>query len=189
MKLVILDRDGVINEDSDQYIKSPDEWMPIPGSLEAIASLYQEGYEVVLATNQSGLGRGLFSIDMLNQIHRKMLKAVEQAGGKIEAIFFCPHAPADNCDCRKPKPGMLLDIQDRLQIDLLGVPFIGDTFRDVEAASAAGCQPVLVMTGKGQETLAKHHDELEHVPVYENLATAAKAIITQGYTAAEETSE
>lgn len=180
MKLVILDRDGVINEDSDEYIKGPDEWIPIPGSLEAIATLHQEGYEVVLATNQSGLGRGLFTIEALDQIHGKMLQAVEQAGGKIEAILYCPHHPDENCDCRKPKPGMLLDLQDRLQMDLIGVPFIGDSFRDIEAGLAAGCQPILVMTGKGKATLAKHHDELEQVPVYENLATAVRAIIKKG---------
>lgn len=181
MKLVIMDRDGVINHDSDEYIKSPDEWIPIPGSLEAIAALHQEGYEIIVATNQSGLGRGYFTIEVLNKIHEKMLKAVEHAGGKIEAIFFCPHVPDDNCSCRKPKPGMLFDIQNRLHLDLTQVPFIGDSYRDIEAAVASGCRPILVMTGKGRATLAKHQHELGHVPVYENLATAAKAIIAQGY--------
>ena len=152
MKLIILDRDGVINHDSDQYIKSPEEWKPIAGSLEAIAKLNQWGYRVVVATNQSGVGRGLFDMDTLNAIHDKMQKALAQAGGRIDAVFFCTHTNADQCDCRKPKPGMLAEISARYNTPLSGVPAVGDSLRDLVAAAAAGAQPVLVMTGKGRET-------------------------------------
>ncbi|AJP48291.1 D,D-heptose 1,7-bisphosphate phosphatase [Rugosibacter aromaticivorans] len=152
MKLIILDRDGVINVDSAQFIKSPDEWKPIPGSLAAIARLNQSGYRVVVATNQSGIGRGLFEMDTLNAIHEKMHKALTQVGGRIDAIFFCPHTSADNCACRKPKPGMLQEIAKRFNTDLTGVPAIGDALRDLEAAVAIGAQPILVLTGKGQKT-------------------------------------
>ncbi len=154
MKLVILDRDGVINFDSDLYIKSPDEWRPIPGSLDAIAKLNQWGYRVVVATNQSGIGRGLFGMDMLNAIHEKMIKAAAQAGGRIDAVFFCPHTNTDKCTCRKPKPGMLEEIASRYNADLEGVPAIGDSLRDLDAAVAVGAQPILVLTGKGKKTQA-----------------------------------
>jgi D-glycero-D-manno-heptose 1,7-bisphosphate phosphatase len=152
MKLVILDRDGTINEDSDQYIKSPLEWKPIPGSLEAIARLTQGGWRCVVATNQSGIARGLFDMATLNAIHAEMHRAVNQAGGRIEAIFFCPHAADSNCQCRKPKPGLLLEISKRLDAELAGVPMIGDSLRDLEAAAAAGAEPWLVLTGKGKKT-------------------------------------
>jgi D-glycero-D-manno-heptose 1,7-bisphosphate phosphatase len=152
MKLVILDRDGTINHDSDQYIKSPAEWKPIKGSLEAIARLTQAGWHVVVATNQSGLGRGLFDMATLNAIHASMHHAVHQAGGRIDAIFFCPHAGDSNCDCRKPKPGMLLEIAKRMNVELDGVPMVGDSLRDLQAAAAAGAEPVLVLTGKGKKT-------------------------------------
>src|SRR5215212_9229114 len=152
MKLVILDRDGVINQDSDSYIKSPDEWRPIPGSLEAITRLNQAGYHVVLATNQSGVGRGLFEVSTLNAIHDKMHRALAQIGGRIDAIFFCPHAQEANCTCRKPKPGLLEEIAHRFNMDLAGVPVIGDSLRDLEAASAVGATPMLVLTGKGAKT-------------------------------------
>jgi D-glycero-D-manno-heptose 1,7-bisphosphate phosphatase len=154
MKLIILDRDGVINHDSDLYIKSPDEWRPIPGSLDAIARLTQWGYRVVVATNQSGIGRGLFVMDTLNAIHDKMIKAVAQAGGRIDAVFFCPHTNADKCGCRKPKPGMLEEIATRYNTDLEGIPAIGDSLRDLQAAEAVGAQPMLVLTGKGRKTQA-----------------------------------
>jgi D-glycero-D-manno-heptose 1,7-bisphosphate phosphatase len=152
MKLVILDRDGTINHDSDQYIKSPAEWKPIKGSLEAIARLTQAGWRVVVATNQSGIGRGLFDMAALNAIHDTMHRAVHQAGGRIDAIFFCPHAGDSNCDCRKPKPGMLLEIARRMNVELDGVPMVGDSLRDLQAAAAAGAKPVLVLTGKGKKT-------------------------------------
>ncbi len=152
MKLVILDRDGTINQDSDQYIKSPLEWKPVPGSLEAIARLTQGGWRCVVATNQSGIARGLFDMSMLNAIHAEMHRAVNQAGGRIEAIFFCPHAADSNCECRKPKPGLLREIATRMGAELAGVPMIGDSLRDVEAAVAAGAKPYLVLTGKGKKT-------------------------------------
>ncbi|MGH8629323.1 MAG: D-glycero-beta-D-manno-heptose 1,7-bisphosphate 7-phosphatase [Burkholderiales bacterium] len=152
MKLVILDRDGTINHDSDQYIKSPAEWKPIPGSLEAIARLTQGDWRVVVATNQSGIERGLFDMATLNAIHTEMHRAVSQAGGRIDAIFFCPHAADSNCECRKPKPGLLREIGARFDIDLKGVPMIGDALRDAEAAAAVGAKPYLVLTGKGMKT-------------------------------------
>lgn len=154
MKLVILDRDGTINEDRDDYIKSPAEWKPIPGSLEAIARLTQAGHRVVVATNQSGIGRGLFDTAALNAIHEALQRAVQQAGGRIDAIFFCPHADAAGCECRKPRPGMLLEIGRRLNVPLAGVPMVGDALRDLQAAAAAGARPVLVLTGKGGKTRA-----------------------------------
>lgn len=152
MKLIILDRDGVINFDSAQFIKSPDEWKPIPGSLAAIARLNQAGYRVVVATNQSGIGRGLFEMDTLNAIHDKMFKALAHVGGHIDALFFCSHTNADNCACRKPKPGMLQEIAMRFNADLTGVPAIGDALRDLQAAVEMGAQPILVLTGKGKKT-------------------------------------
>ena len=152
MKLVILDRDGTINHDSDQYIKSPAEWKPIKGSLEAIARLTQSGHRVVVATNQSGIARGLFDMTALNAIHDAMQRAVHQAGGRIDAIFFCPHAGDADCGCRKPKPGMLLEIARRINVELEGVPMVGDSLRDLQAAAAAGARPVLVLTGKGRKT-------------------------------------
>jgi D-glycero-D-manno-heptose 1,7-bisphosphate phosphatase len=152
VKLVILDRDGTINFDSDQYIKSPAEWKPIPGSLEAIARLTQGGWRVVVATNQSGLSRGLFDMSTLNAIHAEMHRAVNQAGGRIDAIFFCPHAADANCMCRKPKPGLLLEIASRLDLELAGVPMVGDALRDLQAAASVGARPHLVLTGKGALT-------------------------------------
>jgi D-glycero-D-manno-heptose 1,7-bisphosphate phosphatase len=155
MKLIILDRDGVINHDSDEFIKSPDEWIPIPGSLEAIARLNQSGYRVVVASNQSGIARGLFDIFTLNAIHQKLHKAAQQAGADIDAVFFCPHAADDHCDCRKPKPGMFQEIAKRFEVSLKGVPCIGDSLRDLQAGFVSGCTPLLVRTGKGERTLAK----------------------------------
>jgi D-glycero-D-manno-heptose 1,7-bisphosphate phosphatase len=152
VKLVVLDRDGTINHDSDQYIKSPAEWKPIKGSLEAIARLTQAGFRVVVATNQSGIGRGLFDMATLNAIHDTMHRAVHQAGGRIDAIFFCPHTDEHRCECRKPRPGMLQEIARRLNVDLEGVPVVGDSLRDLQAAAAAGARPVLVLTGKGRKT-------------------------------------
>ena len=154
MKIVILDRDGVINFDSDHFIKSPAEWKPIPGSLEAIAKLTQAGYRVVVATNQSGIGRGLFDIDTLNAINDKMVRSLAQVGGRLDAIFFCPHAADSTCDCRKPKPGMFLQIAERFNVDMKGVPVVGDSLRDLQAGVAVGCEPHLVLTGKGAKTQA-----------------------------------
>lgn len=155
MKLIILDRDGVINFDSDQFIKSPEEWRPIPGSLEAIARLNQAGYRVAVATNQSGIGRGLFDMPTLNAIHDKMHKSLAQVGGRVDAIFFCPHTNESNCECRKPKSGMIEEIAVRFGVSLKGVPAVGDSLRDLEAAGRLGAQPYLVLTGKGEKTQAK----------------------------------
>lgn len=152
MKLVILDRDGTINHDSDHYIKSTDEWRPIDGSLEAIARLTQAGYRVVVATNQSGIARGLFDSSTLIAIHDKMQRAVAQAGGRIDAFFFCPHAADSACECRKPRPGMLKEIARRFNHSLADAYMVGDAQRDLDAAAAAGAKPVLVLTGKGLRT-------------------------------------
>ena len=151
-KLLILDRDGVINQDSDDFIKFPDEWHAIPGSLEAIARLCREDYRVVVITNQSGISRGHFTINTLNRIHQKMMDELNHLGGEISAIFFCPHSDADNCSCRKPKPGMFLELVERTKCNLKDVYAVGDSLRDLQAASAAGARPVLVRTGKGQKT-------------------------------------
>lgn len=177
MKLVILDRDGVINFDSPQFIKSPDEWKPIPGSLAAIARLNQADYRVVVATNQSGIGRGLFDMDTLNAIHEKMLKALAEVGGHIDAIFFCPHTVADDCACRKPKTGMLEEIATRFNTDLQGVPAIGDALRDIQSAAAVGARPILVRTGKGRKT-ADDPELPPQTPIYADLATAVAHLLT-----------
>ncbi|MBI2295531.1 MAG: D-glycero-beta-D-manno-heptose 1,7-bisphosphate 7-phosphatase [Betaproteobacteria bacterium] len=176
MKLVILDRDGVINHDSPSYIKSPEEWKPIPGSLEAIARLTQSGHHVVVATNQSGVGRGIFEMATLNAIHDKMNRAVGQAGGRIDAVFYCPHAREADCNCRKPKPGLLEDIARRFNANLKGVPCVGDSLRDLEAAAAVGAQPVLVLTGKGAKT--RREERLPpNTVVYADLAEAVKSLV------------
>lgn len=155
MKLIILDRDGVINQDSDAFIKTPDEWRPIAGSLEAIARLNQAGFQVVVATNQSGIARGLFSMPMLNTIHQRMHSAAQLAGAEIDAVFFCPHAADDNCDCRKPRPGLFYEIAKRFDVSLKTVPTVGDSLRDLQAGFVAGCSPMLVLSGKGKITRAK----------------------------------
>jgi D-glycero-D-manno-heptose 1,7-bisphosphate phosphatase len=176
MKLVILDRDGVINYDSASYIKRPEEWKPIPGSLEAMARLTQSGYHVVVASNQSGIARGLFDMATLNAIHDKMHRALGHAGGRIDAVFFCPHADEARCGCRKPKSGLLEEISHRFNVNLRGVPSVGDAQRDLEAAAAVGAQPILVLTGKGEKTR-----EAGAMPpgtlVYPDLAEAVKAIL------------
>lgn len=176
MKLVILDRDGVINHDSVSYIKSPEEWRPIAGSLEAIARLNQAGFHVILATNQSGVGRGLFEVSTLNAIHDKMHRALAQIGGRIDAIFFCPHALEANCECRKPKAGLLEEIARRFNVDLKGVPTIGDALRDLQAAQAVGAAPVLVLTGKGKKTKREGGLPAGTV-VYADLADAVRTIV------------
>jgi D-glycero-D-manno-heptose 1,7-bisphosphate phosphatase len=153
-KLIILDRDGVINRDSPEFIKSPDEWIAIDGSMEAIAQLNQAGYTVVVATNQSGISRKLFDMETLNAIHQKMHNAAQQVGATIDAVFFCPHAADFNCDCRKPKPGMMRAIAERYNIDLKEVPVVGDSLRDLQAGFIVGCKPHLVLTGKGEATMA-----------------------------------
>jgi D-glycero-D-manno-heptose 1,7-bisphosphate phosphatase len=149
MKLLILDRDGTINEDSPDYVKSPEEWLPLPGALEAIARLNHAGWHVVIASNQSGLGRGLFDVSTLNAMHAKMHQLLGQVGGRVDAVFYCPHAPEAGCRCRKPEPGLFEQIGERYGIDLRGVPVLGDTVNDALAGRAAGCEPHLVLTGKG----------------------------------------
>ncbi len=176
MKLIILDRDGVINFDSDAYIKSPAEWEPIPGSLEAIALLTQHNWRVVIASNQSGIARGLFSADTLNHIHKKMRDGAAAAGGRIDAIFVCPHGPDDGCACRKPLPGLFHDIARRYDARLDGVPAVGDSLRDLQAATAAGCAPWLVTTGNGEKT--RHSPQLPRgVEVRDNLLAVVHSLL------------
>jgi len=168
--IIILDRDGVINNDSDLYIKSPDEWQPIEGSLEAIARLHQSGIKVVVATNQSGIARGLYDEATLSLIHDKMNALIAEAGGELAGIFYCPHGPNDGCDCRKPLPGLVHQITKALAVDVNNVPFIGDSVRDLVAAEASGCQPILVKSGKGERSLASGKVE-SHVPIFDDLAS------------------
>ncbi|MFV1997794.1 MAG: D-glycero-beta-D-manno-heptose 1,7-bisphosphate 7-phosphatase [Acidiferrobacterales bacterium] len=178
MNLIILDRDGTINEDSDDYIKSPDEWIPLPGSIEAIGRLTRAGYRVVVATNQSGVSRGLYDMDMLNHINTRMINAVRDHGGEIDGIFFCPHGPDDHCDCRKPKPGLFNEIATRLKTNLSGIYSVGDSERDIVAARQGGAVPVLVRTGKGEGTLANADKEnLEGVPVFDDLAAFTDSLL------------
>ena len=176
MKLVILDRDGVINQDSDQFIKNTTEWKPIPGSLEAIAKLNHAGYRVVVASNQSGIGRGLLDMGALNAINDKMYRVLAQVGGRIDALFYCPHAAEANCECRKPKAGMFIDISQRFNVDLAGVPSVGDSLRDLQAAASVGAQPMLVLSGKGTRTQAAGGLP-EGTPVFADLAEAVRHIV------------
>jgi D-glycero-D-manno-heptose 1,7-bisphosphate phosphatase len=175
-KLIVLDRDGVINHDSEQFIKSPDEWRPIPGSLEAIARLHHAGFRVVVATNQSGVGRGLYDMATLNAIHEKMHKAVAQAGGRLDAVFFCPHTADARCECRKPRAGMLQEIGVRFSVDMAGVPCVGDGLRDLQAADTVGAQPMLVLTGKGERTL-REGGFPKNTVIFPDLAFAASALL------------
>ncbi len=178
MKLIILDRDGVINRDSDNFIKSPEEWVPIPGSLAAIARLNRAGYTVAVATNQSGIARGLYDLEVLEAMHEKFSSLLAEEGGRVELIEFCPHGPDDECECRKPLPGMYRRIAERFGVDLKGVPVVGDSLRDLQAAQAVGARPILVRTGKGERTLAKG-EGLEGIAVFDDLATAADALIAE----------
>jgi D-glycero-D-manno-heptose 1,7-bisphosphate phosphatase len=175
-RLIVLDRDGVINHDSDQFIKSPEEWRAIPGSLEAIARLHHASFRVVVATNQSGVGRGLYDMATLNAIHEKMHKAVGQVGGRLDAIFFCPHTADSKCECRKPRAGMLHEIGTRFNVDLAGVPCVGDGLRDLQAADAVGAQPMLVLTGKGERTL-REGGFPKNTVIFPDLAFAASALL------------
>lgn len=178
MKLIILDRDGVINHDSPDYIKSPQEWEPIPGSLEAIARLCHADYRVAVASNQSGIGRELFGLDALFAIHDKLQRMVAEFGGRIDAIAYCPHTPDDGCDCRKPEPGLLRQIGERLQYDLRGVPVVGDSLRDIQAAQAVSAIPVLVRTGNGSTVEQQNRAELgKNVEVHDDLASVCDALL------------
>ncbi len=179
MKLIILDRDGVINQDSHDYIKSVDEWMPIPGSVEAIASLSRNGYTVVVATNQSGIARKLFDEYELAAMHQKMCDLVEEQGGQISGVFFCPHGPEEGCDCRKPLPGLLRQIECEFGIAVEGAPFVGDSTKDILAAKLTGCLPVLVRTGKGEESIAAASEsELDGVQIFPDLKHFADTLLS-----------
>ena len=173
-KIILLDRDGVINEDSDAYIKSVNEWIPLPGSMEAIALLTQKGYRIFVITNQSGVGRGYFSLADLEAMHQKMNNLVNAAGGKIEAVYFCPHVPDMGCHCRKPKPGLLRQIAHDEQIELTGVPLVGDSLRDIEAAQQVGAKGILVKTGKGKRMIEK--ENTEGILIYDNLFAVAQTL-------------
>ena len=182
MKTIILDRDGVINQDSDEFIKSVDEWQAIPGSLEALALLHRHDFRVVVVTNQSGIARGLFSLATLNDIHRHMLAETRKKGGLIEAVFFCPHGPDDGCTCRKPASGMFKDVASRLKIEMNGVPAVGDSMRDLQAAQDVGALPVLVKTGKGNATtrMLKKKDSpiaIDDVISFKDLASFTDALL------------
>ena len=176
-KYILLDRDGVINEESPAFIKSPDEWLPLENSLEAIALLNQNGFRVVVITNQSGLARGLFDEKTLNLIHKKMRDALAEFGGIIEAIYFCPHQAEDLCECRKPKAGLLKQFSADYNVDLSEVAFIGDSLRDIQAAQAVGATPLLVRTGNGLKTLQNNPQFLTSLLIFENLYDTAKHII------------
>lgn len=173
---MILDRDGVINQDSDQFIKSPQEWLPIPGSLEAIALLNRHSYSVVVITNQSGIARGLLDLTTLQAIHQKMQDLTVAAGGNITAVYYCPHGPQDHCQCRKPKPGLFHTFAADQQIDLKNLYAIGDSLRDIEASLAVAALPILVKTGKGQQTILDNPHL--NIPIFENLYDAATYIVS-----------
>jgi len=175
LKLLILDRDGVINQDSDAYIKSLEEWIPIPGSIEAIAQLSKAGWTVAVATNQSGIARGYYSLATLEAMHARLRTLVAELGGEVGHIVYCPHGPDEGCACRKPKPGMLLAIADHYHADLRGIWFVGDSKGDLEAALAVGAQPVLVRTGKGERTLEK--GVAETTLIFDDLAAIARELI------------
>lgn len=180
MKLLILDRDGVINQDSPEFIKTPDEWIPIKGSLQAIARLSQAGYNVVVMTNQSGIGRNLLSADMLGQIHVRMIDYIQQHGGKIQSVLFCPHLPDDGCECRKPKTGMYQELACRLGISFKNVYSVGDSLRDLQAAKTAGANPILVKTGNGKKTqqqLKVGHDDLQNIPTFNSLSSFVDTLL------------
>ena len=177
MSLVILDRDGVINQVPEVAVKTPDELVPIPGSLEAIARLNHAGYRVIIATNQTGIGRRLLDVEMLMRINERLNRQLSEVGGSIEAIFFCPHAPRDRCACRKPRPGLFEDIARRLRVPLDGVPAIGDKLSDIKAAREAGARPVLVRTGKGRDTEAGGDDALDGVDVFDDLASVVDSML------------
>ena len=168
-RMVIIDRDGVINQDSESYIKSPEEWHPLPGSLEAINRLKKAGYLVTIATNQSGVGRGLYSEETLHEIHAKMTRMLAARGVVVDGIFYCPHRPEENCICRKPKPGLLFKIARQFDIDLSETPFVGDSISDIRAAVMAKAIPILVRTGKGEHVMQNYPEAMD-VPVYDDLA-------------------
>jgi D-glycero-D-manno-heptose 1,7-bisphosphate phosphatase len=175
-KLIVLDRDGVINYDSDDYVKSVDEWIPLPGSIEALAKLTKAGFKIAIATNQSGISRGYFSVKTLDAMHQKMMVLANEAGAKIDHIAYCPHGPDDKCDCRKPLPGLIHQIEAALNINAKGCYMVGDSLRDLQAGNAAGLIPALVLTGKGERTLAKNSG-LENASIHADLNAFVVALI------------
>ena len=181
VKLVILDRDGTINEDREDFVKSPEEWVPLPGALEAIARLNHAGWHVVIASNQSGLGRGLFDMAAVNAMHAKMNQLLARQGGRIDAVFLCPHAPDDPCSCRKPLPGLFEQIGERYGVNLRDVPAVGDSLRDLQAGVAAGCEPHAVLSGKlgeaGEEERGRDLAQVPSVTVHQNLATFVEHLL------------
>jgi D-glycero-D-manno-heptose 1,7-bisphosphate phosphatase len=176
MKLLILDRDGVINQDSDAYIKSLDEWIPIPSAISAIVRLSKAGWTVAVATNQSGIARGYYDLATLESMHQRLRELVAEQGGELGLVVYCPHGPDEGCDCRKPKPGMLLQIAQHYGVELRGIWFVGDSRGDLDAALAVDCQPVLVKTGKGERTLAKPLPE--GTLVFDDLAAVADQLLS-----------
>jgi D-glycero-D-manno-heptose 1,7-bisphosphate phosphatase len=178
--VLVLDRDGVINEDSDAFVKCPEEWVAIPGSLEAIARANHLGYRVVVLTNQSGLARGLFDMGGLNSIHQKLVQQLGAVGGSVDAFFVCPHLPEANCECRKPNAGMLRELSERLRISLDDTFVVGDRISDIEAARKVGAKPILVRTGKGEATLDAANDaDLRDVPVFKDLAEMVDQLLVK----------
>ena len=177
MKLIILDRDGVINQDSEEFIKSVEEFIPLPGSLEAIARLKKAGYTIAVATNQSGIARGYYDEATLAAMHDKLAHLLDEQGGEIDYIAYCPHGPDDDCSCRKPLPGLLNEIGKHFNVELTNVPIIGDSLRDIQAARSVGAFPILVKTGKGENTLA-NADQISNIPVYADLAAAVDALLS-----------
>jgi D-glycero-D-manno-heptose 1,7-bisphosphate phosphatase len=179
IRLVVLDRDGVINHDSDVFIKSPAEWLPIDGSVEAIALLSRNGFTVAVASNQSGIGRRLMQRSALHAIHRKMRRAVRAAGGSIDRIVYCPHLPGDQCDCRKPAPGLLRRLEEHYAVSLRGVPVIGDSGRDLAAARAVDARPILVLTGNGRRTRNDLDSRDQAVECYDDLLAASRILVSE----------
>ena len=181
LKVVVVDRDGTLNELRDDHVKTPEEWQAIPGALEAVARLHQAGWHVVVATNQSGLGRGLFDMSMLNAIHQKMNEELARSGGRVDAVFFCPHAPEDHCTCRKPLPGLFEDIAERMGVEPAEMYAVGDSLRDIQAARSAGCKTHLVLSGRSagldEAGLARLHDLVGEVGVHADLAAFAETLI------------
>ena len=177
--LIVLDRDGVINRDSRDFIKSAGEWEPLPGSIEAVARLSRTGFTVAVASNQSGLGRGLFDRRALAAMHRKFRRLVAKAGGRVDRIVVCPHTPDDGCDCRKPKAGLLHRLARYYNTDLRGVPVVGDSLRDLEAAVSAGARPILVRTGNGRKTEAALDEAFGSPEVFDDLAAVAAALVRE----------
>lgn len=180
MPVIILDRDGVINADRPDFVKCADEWHPLPGSIDAIARLSQAGYRIAVASNQSGLGRGLFDETALEEIHEKMLVTIREAGGVVELIEICPHHPDERCQCRKPEPGLLHSLAAQMDVDLHGVPCVGDSTRDIQAAAVAGARPMLVMTGNGRETLREMEDiDMQQPETFDDLSAVADFLIEE----------